>query len=62
MTIATLLDKDKKILDKDWLITLTSKTTKKKKIRSKMEVNFNYIILKIANKEKIIWENFKISY
>jgi|GEM_PF-6725440 hypothetical protein len=49
MTIATLLDKDKKILDKDWLITLTSKTTKKKKIRSKMEVNFNYIFLKIAN-------------
>ena len=49
MTITTLLDKDKKILDKDSLITLASKTTKKKKIRSKMEVDFNYIFLKIAN-------------
>lgn len=48
MIITTLLDKDKKILDQDWLITLSSKTTKKNKIRSKMEVNFNCIFLKIA--------------
>ena len=48
MIITTLLDKDKKILDKDWLITLSSKTTKMKKIRSEMEVKFNYIFLKKA--------------
>ena len=35
MTITTLLDKNKKILDKDWLITLSSQTTKKHKITSK---------------------------